>query len=228
MGNRPVTLRAALACGLLLLSLHGAQAQKADDPFAEIAPSIARLNFSGFRTMGHCTAVQAGLRSAFVAGGCIKAGSFGDLHLLFGYDRQIWSEHRTGKAAFNDPARSELKLLCLDRDLPVSRLGAAGEAPSGGERVIVAGYTMPASHRLSFKGCGVAQARDDSGFALGCNLAGGSAGAPVFVFREGRARLLGVVAAESAGVPVALRWTGARPDKLCPPESAKTASGSNG
>lgn len=178
--------------------------------------------------MGHCTAVQVGSRAALVAGDCFKAGSFDQLHLLFGYDRQAWTAHRVGKAAFNDPARSDLKLLCLSADLPAPRFDLAFEPVAVGERLIVGGYAMPAPHKVTFEGCGVSQVQDKSSFVLGCGLAAGNAGAPVFEFHADRARLLGVVAAAGANAALVLRWTGEGTDKLCPPEPADTGSESNG
>jgi hypothetical protein len=210
-----------LLAGALLAFAGPAAAQDEPDPFAKAAPSIARMNFSTFRTTGHCTAVQAGARAVLALGPCVRSASFADLHFLFGYDRQTWREHRVGKAAFNDPAHSQLKMICLDRDLAASAF-SAGDAPARDERVIVAGYGEPAVHRLSFRGCRVADVRRPGEVVLSCAAQRGAAGAVVFTQDSRRARLVGIVAGGFGTFSVALAWTGRSAAELCPPSGKES------
>lgn len=196
------------------------------NPFEKVTPGIARLNVGGFRALGHCTAVQVGRRAVLAVGGCLNVGRFDEAHFLFGYDRGRWLEHRVGQRAFSDPRHFDLTLLCLDKSLAPSPFRAAGEPVAAGDRVIVASYSAPAFHRLTFRGCEVTQVHPDSGIALGCPAGPGSAGGAAFILRGEGAQLLGVVAAGSQTASIVLGWIGENPDQLCPRE--QTEGGANG
>lgn len=201
----------------MLLGGHAvAWADEEPNLFEKVAPSIAKLNLSGFSRRSYCTAVQLGQRAALAISYCLQGGRFDQAHLLFGYDRGQWLEERGVLSAYNGPAQSLLKLLCLDRSLPPSSLKRTGLPVAAGDQVIVAGYSAPKAEIVTFHGCKVLYTYRTGEFALDCAARPGSAGSLVFRRDGDDAALLGVLASGSERMSLVLGWTGGHPDDLCP------------
>lgn len=173
MSRRPLPL-AALA--LLLALPAGAQAPEGGGG-AGTDPAVGRLNHAGFRTRMHCSAALVAPREAVTALHCVEGVEAGDLHLLLGYDRGEYVEHRRVVSVVAS-AEADVARLCLDAASAVPPLPASAEPPEGGPAT-VRGYPRTLAHAQEERDCPLRPIAGQPLAWLGCGLEQGLSGAPV-------------------------------------------------
>ncbi len=69
-----------------------------NSPVFAKSDAIARLNYAGFKKLGHCTAALVSKNTVLTARHCIANRRLSELHLVFGYEKGEWVEHRRIKS----------------------------------------------------------------------------------------------------------------------------------
>lgn len=161
--------------------------------------AIARLNYAGYQTRYHCTAVLVDANRALTAAHCLQGIAPEDLHVLRGYDRGAWLEHLrpTGVSAVDSAA--DIATLCFETGAGRPFLPVAPRPPQVGETVVVYGYGYPRVHAVGRTSCQVLRRHGPQDFLLDCPLSSGWSGGPVLRERESGYEVLGIVSAGSEG-----------------------------
>lgn len=140
---------------------------------------IARLNYAGLRSKGHCTATLIGPRKVLTARHCIDNRAVRNLHVVFGYDRGEWVE--VGKVKSLHPHKSkDIAIICLSKksrqeSLPmgdVSKLEKLSTAK-------VVGYRRSKAHITSSLTCVLQKGKTRA--RMECPVEPGMSGSPVRV-----------------------------------------------
>lgn len=175
MARRPLSLAAPLTALALLLALPaGAQAPEAA---RDTDPAVGRLNHAGYRTRTHCSAALVGPREAVTALHCVEGVEPAGLHLLLGYDRGEYAEHRRVVSVVAS-AEADVARLCLDAASAVAPLPASAEPPEQGPAT-VRGYPRTLAHAQEERDCPLRPIPGQPLAWLGCGLEQGLSGAPV-------------------------------------------------
>ncbi len=82
-----------LASSALAIALLAGGAVAADVP-EDVRNSIARLNYAGHGTRYNCTATVVAASAAITSKSCIATVDPTSIHLVSGFDRGNWTEHR--------------------------------------------------------------------------------------------------------------------------------------
>lgn len=180
--------RALLAPLLAALALPaGAQA-----PAAGTEPAVGRLNHAGYRTRTHCSAALVAPREAVTALHCVEGVEADALHLLLGYDRGAYAEHRR-VLAVQASAEADVARLCLDAASRVAPLPVSAAPPEPGPAT-VRGYPRTQAHAQEERDCPIRPIPGTPLAWLGCGLEQGLSGAPV---RAADGAVVGVASASA-------------------------------
>ena len=185
---------AALATALTLAPVAAASQEEAIDP------AVGRLNHAGYRERQHCTVSLIGPREAVTARHCVEGLPPGDLHVLLGYDRGGFVEHRR-VARVEASSDWDVARLCLDAPAAVAPLGASSDRPAAGE-ARARGYPRSQAHAQDVRTCRLAPIPGRPEAALDCPLEQGMSGAPVSMEEGEAARVVGVASASNASASV--------------------------
>lgn len=187
-----------------MLALHAALLLAA--PLAaETDPAIGRLNHAGYRERVHCTVALVGPAEALTAAHCIEGLPLEALHVVLGYDRGAFTEHRRVRSA--EAAEGlDIVRLCLDAPSEAEPLDVGGPLGASLEAV---GYPRSQAHRQRRHACERLGA-DQRAVAVDCVLEPGMSGAPLLA--EGRVG--GIVSAGDATQSLAIR-PATLPDGAC-------------
>ena len=183
----PAAVAAALALGPLAAASQEGPAT---------VPAVGRLNHAGYRERQHCTVSLIGPREAVTARHCVEGLPPGDLHVLLGYDRGEFAEHRRVASVEASPDW-DIARLCLDAPAAVAPLGSSSDRPAPGE-ARARGYPRSQAHAQEEKTCHLAPMAGRPQAALDCPLEQGMSGAPVRVGEGEAARVTGVASASNA------------------------------
>lgn len=176
----------------------GPDTMKASAPLA----SIGRLNMAGHRFRKHCTATLVAPDLALTAQHCLRqflseaAAQPEDLHLLLGYDRGSWVEHRRIEAFLfpdADSASVDVAYLRLTEPSVVQPLAIRPEPPTVGENLIQVGYAADRPHIASVEpDCVVLQPLPKGAWLHSCDPEPGTSGGPLLVMEEGGYRVAAI------------------------------------
>lgn len=172
MARRPPRVPALLA--LVAALAPPAQAQTGA---GATEPAVGRLNHAGFRTRTHCSAALVAPREAVTARHCVEGVAADALHLLLGYDRGAYAEHRR-VASVVTSAEADVARLCLDAASEIAPLPASAAPPEAGPAT-VRGYPRTQAHAQEERDCPLRPIPGTSLAWLGCGLEQGLSGAPV-------------------------------------------------
>lgn len=164
---------------------------------AGAVPAVGRLNHAGYRTRMHCTAALLGAREAVTARHCVEGVEPRELHLVLGYDRGAYAEHRRVASVETAP-EADLARLCLDAGAGAAPLPASAERPDEAPAGI-RGYPATRAHAQSERACALSLLPGEPLALLDCPLEQGFSGAPVTVGEGEAARVVGVVSASGEG-----------------------------
>jgi V8-like Glu-specific endopeptidase len=191
----------------------------ADTVSESVRNSIARLNYAGHGTRYHCTATVVAPNAAMTTKSCIASVDPTSIHLVSGFDRGTWTEHRRVTRAVFDSSDNDVALLCTDATFEVA--GAFSDVPDGEggdmpDSLLVAGYWAPRHQTLNVRSCGISERRaPDGSMILDCGVPAGGGGAPAFTETDGTVRLHGIAIAGPADTTRIARWRGDAPEQAC-------------
>ena len=208
--------RPALAAALAALgagALGAAPGDAASDAAATV-PAVARLNHAGYRERQHCSASLIGPREVVTARHCVEGLAADELHVLLGYDRGGFAEHRR-VASVQASEAHDIARLCLDSEPSMTPLAPSAERPAPGPAE-VRGYPSSRAHAQGLRACALAPLADQPLAVLDCPLEQGMSGAPVAAGEGAAARVTGVVSATGGGESVVV-LLGALPEGGCEP-----------
>ena len=196
----------APAAGLLLAALATPAAAEPADP------AVARLNHAGYRERMHCTASLIGPREVVTARHCVEGLPAGDLHVLLGYDRGEFAEHRRVASVRAAPDH-DIARLCLDAEAGPAPLPSSAEPPGAGPAA-ARGYPASRAHAQDPRRCVLTPVPGEPRALLDCAMEPGMSGAPVLMGEGEAARVVAVVSASGEGRSLAV-LLGALPDGGC-------------
>ena len=203
----------ALACLLAAVVLPGASPAPAEPaPASTVEPAVGRLNRAGFRERRHCTAALIAPRVAVTALHCVGDGPPGELHLVLGYDRGGFGEHRRVRSVVRSPM-ADVALLCLDADAAAEPLPSERSRPVEG-RAFVRGYAWSRAHVQQGRACRMEPVDGEPQAILDCPLEQGFSGAPVRSPGEA-GPVIGVASASNERISVTALLE-ALPEEGCP------------
>ena len=181
--------RRAAAAVLAAASLLGAASAEPEPT----ASAVARLNHAGYNTRQHCSAALIGPLEVLTAKHCVEGLDPTEMHVLLGYDRGDYAEHRRGASAQLAPGQ-DIARLCLDAAPAMDALPASdGARPEPGDAT-VRGYPASRAHAQTERRCRLEPMPGRPLALLDCPLEQGMSGAPVTM--EGRG-IVGVVSASN-------------------------------
>ena len=196
----------AAALALAVLALPAAAAP------GDTEPAVARLNHAGYRERMHCTASLVGPQEVVTARHCVDGLAAEDLHVLLGYDRGAYAEHRR-VASIHAAADHDIARLCLDDEAAASPLPSSAEPPAPGP-VAARGYPASRAHAQDTRRCALTPIPGEPQAVLDCPLEPGMSGAPVVAGDGEAARVIAVVSASGEGRSLVV-LLGALPDGGC-------------
>lgn len=154
--------------------------------------SIARLNHAGYRHLSYCTASLITAHAALSAKHCIKPSQ----HLLFGYSKGEWIEHRLALKNYRHDTL-DIAVICLNKKSKQAPLQISLLLPSDKlDNVSVFGYPRSKSHLLQKIDCKVQNRGTPT--LLSCPLEQGMSGGPVMRIADGETQIVGIASATSA------------------------------
>ena len=196
---------------LLVASIAAPPAATARD-LPETVPAVGRLNHAGYRERQHCTVSLIGPREVVTAKHCVEGLPAGDLHVLLGYDRGDFAEHRR-VASVETASEWDIARLCLDEPAAVAPLASSAERPGPGPAE-ARGYPRSRAHAQDLRSCRLGPMNGRPTAALDCPAEQGMSGAPVIVGEGEGARVVGVLSA-SNDVASLVVLLGALPEGGC-------------
>ena len=157
--------------------------------------AIARLNYAGFKNRGNCTATLIAKNAALTARHCTSKYSKTQMHLLFGYAKSEWVEHRRIKSIHRHKSR-DIAILCLDKSAKVKPMevaaNPAGKPAKSVSKATATGYRRSRPHLPTSETCTFQPGKTYARFS--CKLEPGMSGAPVMQNNK----LVGVVSGTTA------------------------------
>lgn len=160
----------------------------------EITNSIGRINYAGFRTRRHCSISLIAADTALTAAHCIAGIAPGQLHVLLGYSKGKWVEHRRVSRVILPSKTQDLALVCLKTPSQQNPLPLRDQPTSDGSK-IVAGYPRSRAHILNHQHC-ISKAYNRQ-FRLDCPAERGFSGAPLLSMSQGVWQIAGVMSKSS-------------------------------
>lgn len=159
---------------------------------------MGRLNHAGYRTRMHCSAALVGPREAVTARHCVEGLEVAELHLLLGFERGRYVEHRR-VASVEMAEAGDLARLCLDAEAGVEPLPARAARPDPGPAE-VRGYPASTAQVQSRAACALDLVAGQPWAVLDCPSEPGTSGAPVILAQGGGPpSVVGVVSATGEG-----------------------------
>lgn len=156
--------------------------------------SVARLNAAGLSKRGHCTATLVSKTMAVTARHCVTKNRRDQLHLVFGYEKNNWVEHRK-VAKINLHKSRDIAWLCLDKPSKQKPVKVAGPAKISGHQLTVTGYPRSRPHKQLTETC--AYKLGKTKMRLECIFEPGMSGSPVFADTSSGRKLVAVVSAKT-------------------------------
>lgn len=200
----------ALAVAVLAGEAVGAEVSE------NVRNSIARLNYAGHGTRYSCTATIVAANAAMTTKSCIATVDPVSIHLLSGFDRGTWKEHRRVTHVLYHGADNDVALLCTDAAFEEAGAFADFSDAGPGDGLIVAGYWAPRDQTLNSRSCDVAdQTAADGALIVDCGLSPGGGGAPAFTEADGTVQLYGIAISGTDRQTHIKRWNGNAPDQAC-------------
>lgn len=158
----------------------------------KIENSIARLNYAGFSKFSHCTASLITPYSALTAKHCVKT----KLHLLFGYYKGTWVEHRKVSNTIQHPTK-DIAILCFNERSDQRHLKLLKyESTQNINQISVFGYPRSRAHLLQKKQCEIGKSEGKG--ILNCALEQGMSGGPVVHIKQNSNALIGIASKSGA------------------------------
>lgn len=143
---------------------------------------------------------------------CVEGLPAGDLHVLLGYDRGEFAEHRRVASVEMAP-EWDIARLCLDEPAAVAPLTPSAERPGPGPAE-ARGYPRSRPHAQDLRACRLGPMGGRPQAALDCPAEQGMSGAPVSMGEGEGARVVGVLSA-SSDVASLVVLLGALPEGGC-------------
>lgn len=163
--------------------------------------AIARLNYAGLKRKGHCTATLITKNMALTARHCVIKRPLGDLHLVFGYDRGNWAEHRRIRKVYQHKSR-DIALLCLDKPAKQKPIALAGDYQTPSDHLLtIVGYKRSRPHLQTTETC--AYRRGKTRARIECLFEPGMSGSPVMVSTGNQRAIIGVVSGNTSSFSIA-------------------------
>ena len=154
--------------------------------------SVARLNAASLAKTGHCTATLVSKSMAVTARHCITKTRRDELHLVFGYEKGKWAEHRK-VAKINSHKTRDLAWLCLSKPSKQMPVTVANPSEITGHQLTVTGYPRSRPHKQLTQVC--AYKLGKTKLRLECVFEPGMSGSPVFAQTPSGRELVAIVSA---------------------------------
>ena len=155
---------------------------------------VGRLNFGGHKETTNCTAFLTERGHLVTAAHCLNLPEDAKLHFLERYDRGGWTRHLELLLDwFARDGLKDLAVICQAVPADGGALAVSERPLAVGEQLEVWGYGAPRSHVLQQRTCPLLRASNDGTLVLGCDVSGGTSGAPVLRRKGAGREVVGVV-----------------------------------
>ncbi|MGP1255111.1 MAG: trypsin-like serine peptidase [Kiloniellales bacterium] len=177
---------------------------------------VGRLNFGGYKTTINCTAFLTEHGHLVTAAHCLNLSNNAQFHFLDGYDRGDWtSQLRVLPDWFVKDAPEDVAVICKAQDAASDSFVVSNHLPEIGEQLEIWGYGAPRSHVLQRTPCSLLRTAENGTMILGCEISGGTSGAPVVRLQGERREAVGIVWGTSDDTAYATRLTRDSLERYC-------------